>query len=123
MIRRARRIPLGIQRVDEEGITLWPRMIIVLNKSKLGASETAKIVDSSERALPNHILEGDQGVKGQEIQKTHSNYNASSPIDKVELGQSIKQLYNEDLVPHDSGETVRLPSHGLPETRDNKRMI
>jgi len=50
---------MGIQRVDDEGIVLWPRMVIVLNEGKLGSAKTAKVVDSSERALPKHVLQGD----------------------------------------------------------------
>jgi len=63
MIRCTRGIPLEVQRVDEEGIALWPRVVIVFNEGKLGTSETAKVVDSSESALPNHVLEEDSGCE------------------------------------------------------------
>ena len=59
MVRCVRYIPLGVQRVDKERVVLWQRVIIVLDKGKLGAAETAKVVDSSERALPKHVLKGD----------------------------------------------------------------
>ena len=58
MIQYARRIRMGVKRVDEEGVVLWPRMVFILNEGKLGFAKTAKVVDSSERALPKHILQG-----------------------------------------------------------------
>ena len=57
------------------------------------------------------------------MQNTHCNYDAASPIDEIELGQSIKQLDDEDLFPHNSGKTIRLPSHGLSETWNHKGIV
>jgi hypothetical protein len=34
-------------------------MVIVLDEGKLGIVKTAKVVDPSERALPEHVLEED----------------------------------------------------------------
>jgi len=64
MIQYARRIRMGAQRVDEEGIVLWPRMVIVFDEGKLGTAKAAKVVDSSERALPKHVLQGDLACEG-----------------------------------------------------------
>ena len=63
MFRCARCIPLGIQRVDEEGVALWPRVVVILDEGKLGTSETAKVVNSSERTLLNHLLEEDSACE------------------------------------------------------------
>ena len=58
VIRCGRYVPVEVQRVDEEGIVLWPRMIIVLNEGKLSSSKTAKAVNSSRCVCSEHILKG-----------------------------------------------------------------
>ena len=57
VIRCVRYIPLRVKRVDEEGIVLWPCVIVVLNEGEFGSPETAKVVNSSERAFSKHVLE------------------------------------------------------------------
>ena len=51
-------VPVEVQRVDEEGIVLRPRMVIVLNEGKLSSSKTAKVVNSSGCVCSEHILKG-----------------------------------------------------------------
>ena len=57
VIRCVRYIPLRVKRVDEEGVVLWPCMIIVLNEGEFGSPEAAKVVNSSGRIFPKHFLE------------------------------------------------------------------
>lgn len=61
-------------------------MVIVLDEGKLGATETTEVVDSSERALSNHVLEEDLARERECIQNAYCNYDTGSPIDEVELG-------------------------------------
>ena len=98
-------------------------MVIVLDEGKLCAAETAKVVDSGERALPKHVLGEDPACEREGVQNAYCDYDASSPIDEVELGQSIEQLDDKYFFPYDGGKAVCLPSHRFPETRNHERMV
>lgn len=57
------------------------------------------------------------------IQNTCCDYDASPPIDEIELGQPIKELNYKEFFPYDGGKTVCLFSHRLSETWDHEGMV
>ena len=64
-------------------------------------------------------------MNGQETQNAYCHHSTGLPVDKIELGEPIKQLDDEDLAPHQNGKAVwlPLPFHRFSKTRNLEGVI